>query len=422
MARILLGVSGGIAAYKALETARLAVKAGHAVRVIQTPASLAFVGAASFAAISGAPVLTRETERDPARGAFPGQTPPLHDPASHLQLVQNADVLLIAPATANTIAKLAHGLADNLLTSAALAARCPVVVAPAMNDAMWMHPATTANVETLKARGIIVVDPGTGALGTLGEWGVGRLAEPPQLLSAAEQAVAGRAPTGSGPWDGRRVLVTAGGTREPIDAVRFVGNRSSGRMGFALARAAARLGASVTVVAANVTLPRDPSVSYLDVQTAADLEAACAAEFPACHVLLMSAAVADFRPVDAPDHKLKKTGRNELTIRMEPTTDVLTGLSAARAPGQTLVGFAAETGDGAVAYGRDKLIRKGVDAVVVNDVARPGIGFDTPDNEVTIVTAAGDEHVARASKDEIAAAILATVDRLRAASADPAVA
>jgi phosphopantothenoylcysteine decarboxylase/phosphopantothenate--cysteine ligase len=422
MARILLGVSGGIAAYKALETARLAVKAGHAVRVIQTPASQAFVGAASFAAISGSPVLTLEAERDPARGAFPGQAPPLHDPASHLQLVQNADVFLIAPATANTVAKLAHGLADNLLTAAALAARCPVVVAPAMNDAMWEHPATTANVATLRARGVVVVDPGTGALGTLGEWGAGRLAEPPQLLAAAEQAAATRVPPGSGPWDGRRVLVTAGGTREPIDAVRYVGNRSSGRMGFALASAAARLGASVTVVAANVALPRDPAVRYLDVQTAAELEAACAAEFPACHVLLMSAAVADFRPVDAADHKLKKTGRDELTIRMEPTPDVLTGLSAARTAGQTLVGFAAETGEGAVAYGRDKLTRKGLDAVVVNDVARPGIGFDTPDNEVTIVTGAGDEHVARASKDEIAVAVLTTVDRLRAAGAPTAVA
>ncbi|MCW2959387.1 MAG: coaBC, partial [Solirubrobacterales bacterium] len=214
MARILLGVTGGIAAYKALETARLAVKAGHAVRVIQTPASQAFVGAASFAAITGAPVLTLESERDPARGAFPGQDAPLHDPASHLQLVQNADVFLIAPATANTIAKLAYGLADNLLTSAALAARCPVVVAPAMNDAMWEHPATTANVATLAARGVTVVDPGTGALGTLGEWGVGRLAEPPQLLAAVELAIASSSTAGvhgSGPWDGRRVLVTAGG-------------------------------------------------------------------------------------------------------------------------------------------------------------------------------------------------------------------
>jgi phosphopantothenoylcysteine decarboxylase/phosphopantothenate--cysteine ligase len=422
MARILLGVTGGIAAYKALETARLAVKAGHAVRVIQTPASQQFVGAASFAAITGAPVLTTETERDPARGAFPGQHAPLHDPASHLELVHNADVYLVAPATANTIAKLAHGMADNLLTSAALAARCPLLVAPAMNDAMWEHAATTANVATLAARGVTIVAPGTGQLGTLGEWGVGRLAEPAQLLEAAELAATAAMAHGSGPWDGRRVLVTAGGTREPIDAVRFVGNRSSGRMGFALATAAAALGADVTVVAANVALPRDPAIRYVDVSTAAELQAACAAEFPACHVLLMTAAVADFRPVDAASVKLKKAGRDALSITMEPTPDVLTGLAAARTAGQTLVGFAAETGDGAVAYGRDKLARKGLDAVVVNDVAQPGIGFDTADNEVTIVTAAGEEHVARAGKDAIAAAILRTVDTLRAHSVDPTVA
>ncbi|MCW2998062.1 MAG: coaBC [Solirubrobacterales bacterium] len=422
MARILLGVTGGIAAYKALETARLAVKAGHAVRVIQTPASQQFVGAASFAAITGAPVLTTETERDPARGAFPGQHAPLHDPASHLELVHNADVYLVAPATANTIAKLAHGMADNLLTSAALAARCPLLVAPAMNDAMWEHAATTANVATLAARGVTIVAPGTGQLGTLGEWGVGRLAEPAQLLEAAELAATAAMAHGSGPWDGRRVLVTAGGTREPIDAVRFVGNRSSGRMGFALATAAAALGADVTVVAANVALPRDPAIRYVDVSTAAELQAACAAEFPACHVLLMTAAVADFRPVDAAPVKLKKAGRDALRITMEPTPDVLTGLAAARTAGQTLVGFAAETGDGAVAYGRDKLARKGLDAVVVNDVAQPGIGFDTADNEVTIVTAAGEEHVARAGKDAIAAAILRTVDTLRAHSVDPTVA
>jgi len=230
-----------------------------------------------------------------------------------------------------------------------------------------------------------------------------------------------RAPQASdSAWVGLRVLVTAGGTREPIDAVRFVGNRSSGRMGFALAQAAAARGADVTVVAANVALPRDPAVTYVDVATAAELEAACAAAFPACHVLLMTAAVADFRPAQVAATKLKKAGRDELTIAMEPTADVLTGLAAARTAGQTLVGFAAETGEGAVAYGRDKLQRKSLDAVVVNDVAVAGIGFDSADNEVTIVTAAGDEHVARASKDAIAAAILRTVDRLRSHS--PAVA
>ncbi|MCW3040413.1 MAG: coaBC, partial [Solirubrobacterales bacterium] len=224
-----------------------------------------------------------------------------------------------------------------------------------------------------------------------------------------------------GPWHGRRVLVTAGGTREPIDAVRFVGNRSSGRMGFALAAAAADLGAEVTVLAANVALARDPRARYVDVTSAAELQAAAVAEFPACDVLLMSAAVADFRPIDAAPVKLKKTGRSELVVRMEPTEDILSLLARGRTDAQTLVGFAAETGEGAVAYGRDKLTRKNLDAVVVNDVAQAGIGFDTPDNEVTIVTATGEHHVARAGKDEVAAAILRTVDELRAPAPDPAV-
>ena len=410
MARLLLGVSGGIAAYKALEVVRLATKAGHAVRAIQTPTAQRFVGAASFAALTGAPVLTDEFERDPARGAFPDQEPPSHDPASHLELVRNADAYLIAPASANTIAKLAHGLADNLLTSAALAATCPVLVAPAMNNHMWEHPATQANLDILRARGVTVIAPTTGALATKNEWGTGRLADVTDLFDAFEAAV----PTGARPWDGLRVLVTAGGTREPIDAVRYVGNRSSGRMGFAVAEEAAALGAEVTVIAANVALPRHPRVTYVDVETAAQLRDACVSAFPACDVLVMSAAVADFRPATAHEGKLKKTDRDELSLVLEKTEDVLSGLAAARRPEQTLVGFAAEHGAQALEYGRDKLQRKGLDAVVVNDVSRPGIGFDAPDNEVTIVTAAGDDAVPRGTKAEVARAILATVDRLRA--------
>lgn len=416
MARILLGVSGGIAAYKALEFVRLATKAGHAVRVVQTPDAQRFVGSASFAALTGAPVLTTEWERDPARGAFPDQEPPDHDPLNHLELVRNADVFLVAPATANTIAKLAHGLADNLLTSAALASACPLVIAPAMNHHMWEHAATQANVATLRERGAAIVGPGVGALGSRHEWGSGRLAEPAQLLDAVEALV----PAGSRPWDGLRVLVTAGGTREPIDAVRYVGNRSSGRMGFALAEAAAALGATVTVVAANVTLPRSPRISFVDVTTAAELRAACADAFPAADVLLMAAAVADFTPSDAAPGKLKKDGRDGLTVELEPTTDVLAELAASRRPGQLLVGFAAEHGDGALAYGREKLARKGVDAIVVNDVSGAGVGFDALDNEVTIVTARGERHVPRATKGEIARAILDEVDALRAPSEAPA--
>ncbi len=409
MGRVLLGVSGGVAAYKALEVVRLATKAGHAVRVIQTPTAQRFVGAASFAALTGAPVLTDEFERDPARGAFPDQAAPDHDPLSHLELVRNADAFLIAPATANTIAKLAHGLADNLLTSAALAATCPLLVAPAMNNHMYEHAATQANLATLRERGVTVIDPGTGALGSKREWGIGRLAEPADLLAALEALI----PAGARPWDGLKVLVTAGGTREPIDSVRYVGNRSSGRMGFALADEAAALGAEVTVVAANVALPRSARVRYVDVATAAELQAACEAESPSADVLLMAAAVADYRPAAAADTKLKKDERTELVIALERTPDILSGLAAIRRADQTLVGFAAEHGEGAVAYGRDKLARKGLDAVVVNDIARPDIGFEGPDNEVTIVTTTGERHVPRASKAEVARAILDVVGDLR---------
>jgi phosphopantothenoylcysteine decarboxylase / phosphopantothenate---cysteine ligase len=409
LGRVLLGVSGGVAAYKALEVVRLATKARHAVRVIQTSTAQRFVGAASFAALTGAPVLTDEFERDPARGAFPDQQAPDHDPLSHLELVRNADAFLIAPASANTIAKLAHGLADNLLTSAALAATCPLLVAPAMNNHMYEHPATRANLVTLRERGAIIVDPGTGALGSKGEWGIGRLAEPADLLAAVEAVI----PAGVRPWDGLSVLVTAGGTREPIDSVRYVGNRSSGRMGFALAEEAAALGAQVTVIAANVALQRSPRVRYVDVTTAAELKVACEAEFPGADVLLMAAAVADYRPAAPAETKLKKDEREELVIALERTPDILSSLADSRRADQTMVGFAAEHGEGAVAYGREKLARKALDAVVVNDIARADIGFEGPDNEVTIVTTAGERHVARASKAEVARAILDEVHDLR---------
>lgn len=413
MARILLGVSGGIAAYKALELVRLATAAGHAVRAVQTPASLRFVGTASFAALTGAPVLTDEFERDPARGAFPGQAPPEHDPLSHLELVRNADIYVVAPASANTIAKLAAGLADNLLTSAALAATCPLLVAPAMNNHMWEHPATQANVALLRARGVTVLEPGAGRLASRGEEGAGRLPEPPALLEAIEALTQPAVPAPSADLVGLRVLVTAGGTREPIDAVRFVGNRSSGRMGFALASEAAALGAAVTVVAANVALERDPRVTYVDVETAAELQRACADAFAGADVLLMAAAVADFRPARSFAGKLKKADEERMRVELERTPDILSGLASARRPDQTLVGFAAEHGAGALRYGREKLARKRLDAVVVNDVSRADIGFDAPDNEVTILTAAGETHIARASKAEVARAVLDAVVALR---------
>ncbi|HEX3277124.1 MAG TPA: bifunctional phosphopantothenoylcysteine decarboxylase/phosphopantothenate--cysteine ligase CoaBC [Thermoleophilaceae bacterium] len=409
MGRILVGVSGGIAAYKAVELVRLATGAGHSVRVVQTPASLNFVGRATFEGITGAPVLVHEFERDPARGAYPGEPAPSHDPISHLELVRRADLLCVAPASANTIAKLAHGLADNLLTSAALASTAPLVLAPAMNSHMYEHAATQANLDLLRSRGATIVEPDSGQLASRGEWGVGRLAEPARILETVE-GLLGKA---GGPMDGLRVLVTAGGTREPIDSVRYVGNRSSGRMGVALAAEAARRGASVTLIAANVSLPAPTGVRVVEVQTAAELLDAARAEFPEAHVLLMAAAVADFRPGEPLDEKISKSGRDGLELALEPTEDVLAALAGARTPGQTLVGFAAEHGEGAVERGRAKLERKGLDAVVVNDISRAGIGFDAPDNEVTIVTAGGQQEVPLGSKESVAAAILDSVGILR---------
>jgi phosphopantothenoylcysteine decarboxylase/phosphopantothenate--cysteine ligase len=413
MSRILLGVSGGIAAYKALELVRLATAAGHSVRVVQTPASRHFVGSASFAALTGAPVLHEEFERDPARGAFPGQPLPAHEPISHLELVRNAELYLVAPASANTIAKLAHGLADNLLCSAALAATCPLVVAPAMNNHMYEHSAVQANLQTLLARGVHVVEPERGRLASEGEEGVGRLPDPARLLELCETLL----PGGGGPtssWRGLRVLVTAGGTREPIDSVRFIGNGSSGRMGLALAQAAHARGAEVTVVAANVSLSPPAGVAWRKVSTAAELAAACEREFPRCDVLLMVAAVADFRPVERANGKLKKADRERLRLELEATPDVLRALAAHRRAEQTLVGFAAEHGAGAIDYGRGKLRDKGLDAVVVNDISRSDIGIGADANEVTILTAVGEEHVPRAAKEQVAEAILDAVERLRA--------
>jgi phosphopantothenoylcysteine decarboxylase / phosphopantothenate---cysteine ligase len=411
VSRLLIGVTGGIAAYKALETARLAIKAGHAVRVIQTPASQRFVGAASFAGITGSPVLVDEFEADPLRGSYPGDPPPERAPISHLALVEHADAYLIAPASANTLAKIAHGQADNLVTTAALAAPCPVFVAPAMNDRMFRSAATQANLALLRAREVTVVGPGTGDLASHGEHGTGRMSEPAELLAAVESGLAASEPGVDAGWLGVRVLVTAGGTREPIDSVRFISNRSSGRMGFALAARAAARGAQVTLVAANVALAPPPGTRVVPVSTAAEMSDACEREFEACDVLLMAAAVADFRPVNPADHKLKKDA-GPPAIELEPTVDVISALAAGRRDGQVIVGFAAEYGEGALAYARAKLERKHMDAIVVNDVSQPGIGFDTPDNEVTVVTAGAERLLPRAGKDAIADGVLNEVQQL----------
>jgi phosphopantothenoylcysteine decarboxylase / phosphopantothenate---cysteine ligase len=407
MARILLGVSGGIAAYKSLELARLATVAGHGVRVLMTEGATRFVGAASFEGIVGAPVLVSEFERDPLRGAFPGNPAPEHDPIGHLELAANCDAYLIAPASANTLAKLAAGIADSMLTTSFLACTAPRLVAPAMNDRMYADAATQANLATLRERGVIVIEPEEGALASRGERGRGRLPDPARLLARLEAVL----PTGQRPWDGLRVLVTAGGTREPIDPVRFVGNRSSGRMGLALAAAAARRGADITLIAANVALPEPAGVRRIDVETTAQLAEAARAEFPAAQLLLMAAAPADFRATEVAESKLERQGN--LDLRLEPTEDILAGLAASRSEGQTIVGFAAEHGGDVVDRARAKLARKGADLIVLNDVSDPAIGFESDDNAVTLIDATGEEHIPRASKDQIADAILDRVSALR---------
>jgi phosphopantothenoylcysteine decarboxylase/phosphopantothenate--cysteine ligase len=422
--RILIGVSGGIAAYKALELARLATKEGHAVRVLMTRAAQRFVGAASFEGIIGAPVLSDEFERDAARGAFPGDPAPEHDPIGHLEVVGNADAYLIAPASANTIAKLAAGIADSMVTTAFLACTAPRLVAPAMNDRMYRDPATQANLQTLRERGVIVIDPEEGALASRGEHGVGRLPEPRALLEAIERAL----PRPSGPWDGLRVLVSAGGTREPIDPVRFIGNRSSGRMGLAIAERAARRGAEVTLVAANISLPAPAGIHRVDVGTAAQLAEALRTEFERTDVLVMAAAPADFRPREAAGEKIHRESTGELELDLEPTEDILAALTACRAEGQTIVGFAAETaelnagsspsaaGTALIKRAREKLERKGADAIVLNDVSRSEIGFESDENEVVIVERDGEQHVPLSAKEDVADAILDRVEAIRAGS------
>jgi phosphopantothenoylcysteine decarboxylase / phosphopantothenate---cysteine ligase len=414
MARILLGVSGGIAAYKSLELARLATVAGHGVRVLMTEGAMRFVGAASFEGIVGAPVLVSEFERDPLRGAFPGEPRPEHDPIGHLELAANCDAYLVAPASANTLAKLAAGIADSMLTTSFLACVAPRLVAPAMNDRMYADAATQANLATLRERGVEVIEPEEGALASRGEHGKGRLPDPARLLARLEAEL----PAGERPWDGLRVLVTAGGTRESIDPVRYLGNRSSGRMGLALAAAAARRGAEVTLIAANVSLPEPAGVRRIDVETAEQLAEAARTEFPSTHVLLMAAAPADFRASEVAAGKL--TRDDPLDLHLEPTEDILAGLAAGRAEGQAIVGFAAEHGGDAVDRARAKLTRKGADLIVLNDVSDPSIGFESDDNAITLIDGTTETSVPRASKDQIADTILDKVDQLRAQAGQPA--
>jgi phosphopantothenoylcysteine decarboxylase/phosphopantothenate--cysteine ligase len=378
MSRILLGVSGGIAAYKACELTRLLVKAGHEVIPLVTPAAERFVRAETFDALA--------------------RRPPAEDVYAHLT---RADLLVVAPCTANTLAKLAQGFADNLPTEAALAHRGPVLVAPAMNPRMWAHPATRANVELLRERGVELVGPDEGETAE-GEWGVGRMAEPAEIAARTAQLLAPPS------LAGRRVLVTAGGTREPVDSVRFLGNRSSGRMGVALAEEARRRGAEVTLLAANLAVPAPPGVQTIETPTADEMLAAAEIEFD---IALLAAAVADYRPAEVVAGKRAK-GAAGWTLELEPTVDIARTLGERKRPGQVLVAFGAEHGEAGLARKRAMLEEKNVDLVVYNDVSRTDIGFDAPDNEVVLVSRGGERRLPKAAKAVVAAAILDEAEAL----------
>jgi phosphopantothenoylcysteine decarboxylase/phosphopantothenate--cysteine ligase len=382
VARILLGVTGGIAAYKACTLLRLLVRAGHDVFPIVTANAEQFVAAQTFFALA--------------------RKSPSADPYPHLE---RADLLVVAPLTANTLARLAHGLADDLLTEAALAHDGPVLVAPAMNVRMWGHPATQANVAALRERGVEIVGPEAGELAE-GEVGEGRMAEPEEIAARIEKLLA---PSNS-LLQGKSVLVSAGGTREPLDAVRFLGNRSSGRMGVALAAEARRRGAEVTLLAANVAVHAPAGVAVVETPTAADLEREALARADA-DVIVMAAAVADYRSVAPLEDKRPKDGAG-WTLELEPTSDVLAALGAARRPGQVLVGFAADGAEPGLERARAKREAKHADLLVFNDISRSDIGFDAAENEVVVLSEAGEKHVDKASKSAIAASVLDEVERL----------
>jgi phosphopantothenoylcysteine decarboxylase/phosphopantothenate--cysteine ligase len=390
--RVLLGVCGGIAAYKSAQLVRLLVKAGAEVQVVMTPSAHDFVTPLTLATLSRRPVLTDLFLRD-GSGRW----------NDHVHLARWADVMLIAPATANTLAKMARGLCDNLLLACYLSTEAPVYVAPAMDLEMWRDASTEANMELLRQRGLRTIGPEAGELAS-GLVGEGRMSEPEHILRTLMEDLAGRSTL-----HGRRVLVTAGGTREPIDAVRYIGNRSSGRMGFALAAEAAARGALVTLVTGPVDLVLDrPGVQRVDVDTAAEMARACATHAADSDVVIMCAAVADYRPARPSSGKMKK-GSGILALELEPTEDILAGLGAAKRPGQVLVGFALETDD-ELAHAQAKLQRKNLDMVVMNSLRHTGAGFGHDTNRVSILRQGKDpEHLPLLSKADTARAIL---DRL----------
>jgi len=385
MARILLGVTGGIAAYKACTLVRLLVRAGHDVYPLVTAGAERFVRAETFFA------LARKSRSD--------------DPYPHLE---RADLLVVAPLTANTLARLAHGLADDLLTEAALAHDGPVLVAPAMNVRMWQHPATQANVAVLRERGVEIVGPAEGDLAE-GDVGMGRMVEPEEIADR----IAALLRSSDSLLQGKTVLVSAGGTREPLDSVRYLANRSSGRMGVALAEEAHQRGAEVTLLAANLAIPAPRGVTVVETPTAADLEREALARGDA-DVIVMAAAVADYRSPAPLADKRPRDGA-PWTVELVPTVDVLAALGTDRRSGQVLVGFAADGAEAGIDRARAKRTAKRADLIVFNDVSRDDIGFDAAENEVVVLSEAGERRVDKAPKRQIAAAVLDEVEKLLSA-------
>ena len=395
--KIALGVTGGIAAYKAAELVRLLQDRGIRVQVVMTRAAQEFVRPLTFAALSGEKVITELF----GAGA---EDPNIDSAVEHIAVAQSIDALVVAPATADVIAKFAHGEANDFLTTLFVATTAPVVIAPAMNVNMWENAATQANIQTLRARGVTVVQPDSGYL-ACGMIGAGRLAANESIVSAvlkalhAEQDLAGET-----------VLVTAGGTREPIDPVRYIGNRSSGKMGYALAEAALRRGAKVVLISGPTALKPPAAAETIQVQTAAQMRDAVNAHFDAATIVIKAAAVADFTVRRAADEKIKRKG--PLILELEPTTDILAEIGAKKGS-RIVVGFAAETND-VIANARKKLESKSLDAIVLNDVSQPGIGFDSERNAVSILTHAGTETVPETSKWEVAHRVLDAVMKLKA--------
>jgi phosphopantothenoylcysteine decarboxylase / phosphopantothenate---cysteine ligase len=402
--RIVLGVSGGIAAYKAVEICRRLVDAGAFVSPVLTAGALEFIGALTFSALASEPARTSLfASRDGVAGTGP-------EPIPHTHLGQQADLVIVAPATAAVLGKYAHGISDDLLTATLLATRAPVLVAPAMHTEMWEHPAVQDNVETLRRRGVHVVDPVSGRLAG-GDVGEGRLASPFDIVAAAERIL--------GPNDlaGVRVLVTAGGTREPIDAVRIITNRSSGKQGYAIAEVAASRGAEVTLVT-TIGRPAPSGVEIVSVQTAAEMQDAVMGRAAAADVIVMAAAVADFRPKEPPNRKLKKH-EGIPDIVLEPTHDFLVDLGRDKPAGQVLVGFAAETDD-LVEHATEKLRAKRLDLIVGNDISQPDAGFEVDTNRAVILHAdGGSEALPLLAKSDLAGVILDKVARLLAQKSSP---